>query len=184
MMKHLIGPGVVLPVLVILLTACRQDFPEKAGVFFIESDTTYEYPESANVQPRNFRGSVPAIEGRINDRHNLGVVGSITNGKLRLVLPARIEDECLDPVPNGGDLRRGKFGFSSGAILVLARHPDFRAELFYYNRDAPDIPVKKGWNFKYREPERPSRYIYTNNIETLYAPGEGYQWLVIIPGAK
>jgi hypothetical protein len=98
---------------------------------------------------------------------------------LRLVLPAHIADEYLEPVPNGGDLKRGKLGFIRGAILVLSKNAGFHAELFYYNRDAPGI--KKGWNFRYREESSgSSRDVYTADIETLYAPGEGYQWLVTV----
>jgi hypothetical protein len=180
-MKYIIGLNTVLLVLVSLLTACTPDSPAKAGVFLIESDKTYEYP-TANTQPREFKDSVTALEGKIDSLHNLGVIGSITNGKLRLALPTYIEDEYLEPVPNSGDLKRGKLGFTSGAVLILSRDADFQAELFYYNRDAQGI--KKGWNFRYREPDEPSTYTYTNNIETLYTSDEGYVWLVtFVPGA-
>lgn len=169
-------------VFVFLLTVCSPDSPEKAGVFFIESEV-FEFPETADKQPKKFRGSVKAIEGQINGLRNLGVIGSISAGKLRLVLPAHIEDEYLEPVPGGGELKRGRLGFVSGAILLLSRDAEFHAELFYYNRDTPEI--KKGWNFRYREPDKPSIYRHTSNIETLYASGEGYGWLVkIVPGME
>ena len=178
-MKRITGLN-ALPVLVFLLTACSPDSSERAGVFLIESDKTYIYPEE-NKQPEEFRGSVTAIEGQINHQHKLGVIGSITNGKLRLSLPEHIEDENLEPVPNGGDLKYGQLGFSSGAILILSRDTNFDAEVFYYNRDATGI--KKGWNFKYREPDGP--YRYANDIKALYAPGEGYLSLVtVVPGTE
>ena len=70
---------------------------------------------------------------------------------------------------------------SAGNPLYLSRYAGFYAELFYYNRDAPEI--KKGWNFKYREPDGP--YRHTNDIKALYASGEGYLWLVtVVPGAE
>jgi hypothetical protein len=180
-MKHIIGTNAVLLVLLSLLAACNPDSSEKAGVFVIESDKTYEYPEGVNAQPKEFKGNVTSIEGQLAGQHNLGVVGTIKDGKLRLVLPIYIEDEYLESVSGGGDLKYGKLRLVSGAILFLARDPDLIAELFYYNQDAPGI--KEGWNFRYREPDGP--YKYTSNIETLYDRNEGYQWLVkVIPAGE
>ncbi|MDR0710333.1 MAG: hypothetical protein LBF77_09735 [Spirochaetaceae bacterium] len=184
-MKYAIALNAVLVVFASLLTACGPDSSDKTGVFVIEIDKTYAYPAAMNMQPEEFKGSVPAIEGKIDHRYNLGVIGSITNGKLRLTLPAHIEDDYLQSITGGTDteygLKYGKLDFISGAFLVLSRDSSLNAELSYYNQDAPP-GIKQGWNFKYREPGGP--YKYTNDIKALYAPGEGYLWLVrVIPSA-
>jgi hypothetical protein len=176
-MKYAVGLNAVLLVLVSFLAACDSDSPGNTGVFLIESDETYEYPLNSSVQPKPFKGNVTAIEGKIDTRHDLGVIGSVTGGKLRLALPEYIEDGHLEPVPGRGDLKYGKCGFTKGAFLFLSRDTDLFAELFYYNRDVPELGIKRGWNFRYHEPAGPP-YKYTNDIKTLYNPDEGYLWLV------
>jgi hypothetical protein len=181
-MKYAVGLNAVLLVLVSFLTACDPDSSGETKVFLIESDETYEYPPKPSVQPKQFKGDVTGIEGKIVGNYSLGVIGSITGGKLRLALPAHIEDEHLKPFRNRGDIKYGEFGFSKGAILILSKNIDLYAELFYCNRDIPNLGIKEGWNFEY--PDSNGSPIYTNDIKALYAPtpDTGYLWLVqIIP---
>jgi hypothetical protein len=181
-MKHTLGLNTALLVFVFLLTVCNSDSSGETGAFVIEIDKTYSFPLSPEGAPEEFKGRVPAIVGEIGE-HDLGVIGSITDGKLRLVLPAHIEDSYLMSL-DSGNLKYGGLTFTKGAFLFLSRDASLNAELFYFNQDASRTGVKKGWNFRYREPGEQS-YIYTNNIEALYTANEGYMWLVkVVPGTK
>jgi hypothetical protein len=181
-MKYALGLNTALLIFVSLLTVCNSDSPGETGTFVIEIDKTYSFPLSPEKAPEEFKGRVPAIGGKIGE-HDLGVIGSITDGILRLVLPTYIEDRYLRPF-DSGNLKYDELIFIKGAFLFLSRDASLNAELFYFNQDAPQMGIRKGWNFRYREPGEQS-YIYTSNIKALYTANEGYIWLVkVVPDTK
>ncbi|MDR0452944.1 MAG: hypothetical protein LBH15_07875 [Treponema sp.] len=172
-MKHAIGPCAALLALVSVLTACSPDSQDGgAGVFVLETKT--HYPSKNNQIPEEFKGDIPEIQAKINNNYDLGLVGSINGGKLRLILPAFISDDRLVKMGDSRTLKYGQLTFSTGIYrAVLSRNTNFDAELFYYNQDLPAEGIKKGWNFRYPADDRKS-YKYSNDIEELSREGYIY----------
>ncbi|MDR1411467.1 MAG: hypothetical protein LBI91_04610 [Spirochaetaceae bacterium] len=174
-MKHRTGLYAALLALVSLLTACSPDSPGDAGVFVLERKAYY--PPQGNQIPPEFTGNIPEIRAKINNSYDLGIVGVIYEGKLRLVLPAFIGDEHLAEADTGGTLKYGQLTFSAGVYrAVLSKNKNFDAELVYYNQDLPSIGIKKGWNFRYPTDDK-TVYKYSNNIEEITK--EGYVYCLV-----
>jgi hypothetical protein len=177
-MRHHTGLYAVLPALIFLFMSCGPKSPDKGGVFVLERKAYY--PPQENRIPSEFEGDIPEIRAKINNSYDLGVVGLIQEGTLRLALPALIGDEHLAEANTGGTLKYGQLTFSNGVFrAVLSKNKNFDAELFYYNQDLPSIGIKKGWNFRYPTDDK-TVYKYSNSIEEISK--EGYVYcLVYVP---
>jgi hypothetical protein len=170
------GLVIALLALDLAVTACDSDSPSGGELeFLIKADNTSRLLAGV-LKP--FGGDVPEIKGKINHLYDLRVIGSISKGKLRLNLPAAINDEALDYVQGDSGVKYGELNFTTGAHLVLSKNTGYDSTLIYFNQDVAG-GIKKGWNFKYRR-EGSSLYAYTNDIQDLYAPSEGYIWLVYL----